>query len=452
MPFRIKIKPLAFVAVLIISFSSIYAQEADVYSVRRAKLLEKTGEGTVLLANNGGQDYVSTTGDNHNFFYLTGLRTIDAVLLIDGKSGNSTVYQPARRGRYQAPQEGDGGKTLDDLSRELPGIVGSATILWMDPAQFRLLEKAGTSLSRLNHIRNVTPLIHALRPIKDGHEIELIRKAVKITADGLVELMKASEPGMSEKDFELILDYMFKKGGSNGLRFGIHAASGPNSTEVHYGRNDRTTQPGDMMVFDVGAKFEYYTADITRAFPVSGKFTKEQREIYEVVLNAQKEAIKVMKPGNRITQAYEIVPRELNKGLLNLGLLTDTTQAWQKTIWMMHGWGHHIGLQVHDVSAPADRDNPEILTPGMIYTMEPGLYFPEGYLSEETPRNPRIPADEWAAFVKKVMPVYKKYIHIGVRIEDDVLITPTGNEILSAGVPKEIAEIEALMKQKSRFN
>jgi Xaa-Pro aminopeptidase len=121
----------------------------------------------------------------------------------------------------------------------------------MDPTQFRLLEKAGSGLSRLSHIRNITPLINAMRPIKDDHEIALIRKAVDITANGLVELMKTAEPGMSEKDFELFLEYQFKKGGPTASAFGIHAASVPNSTAVHYGRNDRTTEPGDMLVFDV---------------------------------------------------------------------------------------------------------------------------------------------------------------------------------------------------------
>ncbi|NLO67040.1 MAG: M24 family metallopeptidase [Bacteroidales bacterium] len=442
----LKLKRPILLITLLLSMSNLFAQLDDVHQARRTRLLEKTEGGTILLANIGGQGYGSTPGENHNFFYLTGVRTPDAVLVMDGRTGRSTIYEPATRGHYQAPAQESVNKNMDDLTKELPGYIVTANPLWMDPTQFRLLEKAGSGLSRLSHIRNITPLINAMRPIKNDHEIALIRKAVDITANGLVELMKTAEPGMSEKDFELFLEYQFKKGGSNGLGFGIHAASGPNSTAVHYGRNDRTTEPGDMLVFDVGAEYEYYTADITRSFPVSGTFTKEQREIYEVVLNAQKKAIEVMQPGNRITQAYEIVPQELNKGLLKLGLLTDTTQAWQKTFWMMHGWGHHIGLQVHDVSAPADPKNPEILTPGMIYTMEPGLYFPEGYLNSSNPKVARIPEAEWKAFVDQVMPAYQKYLNIGVRIEDDVLITPTGHEILSCGVPKEIRDIEKLMK------
>jgi Xaa-Pro aminopeptidase len=288
-----------------------------------------------------------------------------------------------------------------------------------------------------------------MRPVKDETEISLIKKAAEVNALGLVEMMKAAEPGMNEKDLDLILDYTFKKLGSTGYSFGTQAASGPNSTSVHYGANNRITQPGEMMVFDIGAEYQNYTADISRSIPVSGKFTKEQREIYSVVLNAQKAAIAKMQPGKSISEAYQTVTDELNKGLFALGLLTDTTQIWQKSIWIQHGWGHHIGLVVHDVSGPYVPGKSDILVPGMIYTMEPGLYFPADYLEKGARK---IPEAEWNTFLQKVEPIFKKYINIGVRIEDDVLITPTGNEVITSQAPKEISDIEAVMKLKSKFN
>lgn len=427
--------------------------QPDPYQSRRDRLIEKTEKATIIVANNGGQDYVATNGENMNFFYLTGVNILNAVLVIEGKTGKSTLYRTVSR--WEEPAAVPAGleaKTMEDLDRDLPRILSGSQAIWMEFGQLKLLDKAGFGLSRLESIRNITPVINGMRPVKDELEIRLIKKSAEINALGLVEAMKAAEPGMNEKDLDLILDYTFKKLGSTGYSFGIQAASGPNSTSVHYGRNDRTTEPGDMLVFDIGAEYQYYTADISRSFPVSGKFTKEQREIYTIVLDAQKAAIDKMKPGHSINEAYEVVPEELNKGLLKLGLLTDTTQTWQKRFWMQHGWGHHIGLVVHDVSGPYERGKPEILVPGMIYTMEPGLYFPENYLESASSRLNNIPEDQWKAFVEKVKPVFRKYINIGVRIEDDVLITTAGNEIITSLVPKEIADIEKLMKEKSRFN
>ncbi len=439
-------------SVLLISTGVTLHAQSDPYQVRRDKLITKTDKGLIIVVNNGGSDYVSSAGENMNFYYLTGITTLNATLVIDGKSGKSTVYKPA--GRYGPPAAAPAGlevKTPEDLAKDLPRLVAANPTIWIEMNQLKVLEQAGSGVSRLESIKSITPWIHDMRPVKDETEIGLIKKAAQINALGLVEMMKAAEPGMNEKDLDLILDYTFKKLGSTGYSFGIQAASGPNSTSVHYGANNRKTEAGDMMVFDIGAEYQYYTADISRSFPISGKFTKEQREIYTVVLNAQKAAIDKMKPGRSINEAYLTVTDELNNGLYALGLITDTTQAWQKSFWMQHGWGHHIGLVVHDVSGPYVRGKSDLLAPGMIYTMEPGLYFPEKYLEQGSGRR-NIPEDQWKLFVEKVTPIFKKYINIGVRIEDDVLITPDGNEVITSEVPKEIADIEALMKMKSRFN
>jgi len=427
--------------------------QTDPFQARRNRLMEKTGNGLCIVVNGGGSDYVATSGENMNFYYLTGLNTPNAILAIDGKKKTSTLYRPAARyGGNAAVPTGLESKTSEDFNKDLPRLISSNPVLFMELNQLKILDGAGLMMSRMESIKNVTPLIESMRPVKDSTEITLIKKSASINALGLVEMMKAAEPGMNEKDLELILDYTFKKLGSTGYSFGTQAASGPNSTSVHYGANDRTTQPGDMMVFDIGAEYQYYTADLSRSFPISGKFTKEQKEIYTVVLNAQKAAIEVMKPGRSINDAYITVTRTLNKGLFDLGLLTDTTQSWQLNFWMQHGWGHHIGLVVHDVSGPYVKGETDKLVPGMIYTMEPGLYFPENYMNPDSPRWRNVPEDQRKAFQEKVMPIFKKYINIGVRIEDDVLITPAGNEVITSEVPKEIADIEALMKLKSKFN
>jgi Xaa-Pro aminopeptidase len=440
------------IALLTLLSINSFAQK-DPYQNRRNRLIEKAGNGLILMVNSGGNDYVSTSGENMNFYYLTGVNYPNAVLLIDGKGKKSTLYRTASRyGRNETRPSGMEVKNSEDLQKELPQLISANPAIYMELNQLKMLETVGKDLLKLESIRNVAPLIESMRPVKDSIEISLIKKSASINALGLVEMMKAAEPGMNEKDLELILDYTFKKLGSTGYSFSTQAASGPNSTSVHYGANNRTTQPGDMMVFDIGAEYQYYTADISRTIPISGKFTKEQKEIYTVVLNAQKAAIEVMKPGHSINEAYKTVTRMLNKGLYELGLLTDTTQNWQLKFWMQHGWGHHIGLVVHDVSGPVVTGVTDMLVPGMIYTMEPGLYFPQNYMDAGSDRWKDVPEDQRKAFEEKVIPVFKKYVNIGVRIEDDVLITPTGNEIITYEVPKEIADIEALMKLKSKFN
>jgi len=427
--------------------------QTDPYQARREKLIGKTDKSLIILVNNGGQDYVSTSGENMNFYYLTGIKTPNAILLIDGKQGKSAIYQAVSRyGQAESSPAGLEIKAIEDFTKDLPRLVAANPTVWIEMNQLKMLDPAGSGISRLETIKNITPQVNDMRPVKDETEIALIKKAAEINALGLVEMMKAAEPGMNEKDLDLILDYTFKKLGSTGYSFGTQAASGPNSTSVHYGANNRTTQPGEMMVFDIGAEYQNYTADISRTIPVSGKFAQEQKEIYTVVLNSQKAAIAKMLPGRSINEAYETVTFELNQGLYRLGLITDTTKPWQKSFWMQHGWGHHIGLVVHDVSGPYVRGKSDLLVPGMIYTMEPGLYFPADYMEKGFSRLRGVPESEWKTFVENVGPVFKKYVNIGVRIEDDVLITPAGNEVITRAVPKEIAEIEAVMKMKSKFN
>jgi len=433
--------------------ASFLSAQPDSYQVRRDKLIEKTNKDLIIMVNSGGQDFYSESSQNVNFYYLTGISTADAVLVVDGKNGKSVIYRRARP--WGPPEEAPAGielKATEDLAKDLPRLMAGSPVIWMEMGQLKLLEQAGFSLNRLEAIRNITPLINAMRPLKDELETGRIKKAAHITALGLVEAMKATEPGMNEKDIELILDYTWKKLGSTGIGFGSIIGSGPNSTIIHYSTNTRTMQPGDLLVTDVGVEVDYYTADITRTFPVSGKFTKEQKEIYDIVLRTQKAAIEAMKPGNSVNDVHKAITRNLNQGLYELGLITDTTQAWQNSIWIIHGWGHHIGLAVHDVSGITVPGKPEVLEPGMIYTVEPGLYFPEKHLERDFTRMRNVTEEQWKAFLEKVEPLFKKYINIGVRIEDDVLITPSGNEIITGEVPKEIADIEALMKQKSKFN
>lgn len=437
-----------FITLSILLITSSLFSQTDPYSGRRAQIFEEVGENLVIIKNSG-RDYVLSIDVNWNYYFLTGDQTAGAILVMDGKNKTSVIYrEQPQYGSSLKDIDGLKSKPLADFENDLTRNLFRTKTLWIDFSAMLNLENFGRRMGSLEGIRNITPAIHNMRKIKDEHEMELLRYAIETTAAGLVEVMKAAEPGMNEKDFDLILKYKFQKAGCENLGFNIQAASGPNSTYVHYGNNDRQTEEGDMMVFDVGARYGFYSADISRSFPVSGKFTKEQKEIYNLVLKAQKAAIILMKPGQKIQIASNKAMEVLNKGLFELGLLTDLDKSWQNRFWIQHGFFHHIGLVVHDVGGYGGE-----MAPGMIITMEPGLYFPADYLETASRRQARnVDEAEIQAFLETVKPIFEKYINIGVRIEDDVYITMDGNRVISSGVPKEVHEIEEIMAQSSFFN
>lgn len=430
---------------ILITSSGLFAQE-NPYSARREKLFDIIGE-DIALVKNSGRDYVLPMNINWNFYYLTGDTTEDAILVLNGKDKSGYIFGDESPDNKNTAN-GLNYKPFDQLANHILEITKDSENLLIDSSAKIKLSDYGIEDKKQTKSINLRSILHYMRSIKDESEMKNLTHAIKTTAEGLVEVMKAAEPGMNEKDFENILLQKFEEAGCEHLGFGIQAASGPNGTSVHYGANDRDTEDGDMMVFDVGARSEFYSADISRSFPVNGKFTKEQREIYQLVLDAQKAAIAEMVPGVNIGIASQAARDVLNQGLAELGLITDLESQWQKRFWIQHGFFHHIGLVVHD-PGPYDKD----LEPGMIITMEPGLYFPEDYLEKGSSRRLRgVSKKEKEEFLQAVTPVFEKYINIGVRIEDDVYITEDGNRIISVGVPKEINEIEALMKEKSMFN
>jgi Xaa-Pro aminopeptidase len=269
-------------------------------------------------------------------------------------------------------------------------------------------------------IKNPYGLIAELRSVKSPAEIALIQKAIDATITAHIEAMKSCEPEMYEYELQAIIEYCFAKNGAEYQGFPSIVGSGPNSCILHYEANRRKMQSGEVVVMDIGAEVQGYSADVTRTIPVNGTFSQAQREIYEIVLKANEESIKEFKPGASpgvpSQKAYDVIA----EGLMKLGIIKNKDDA---RIYYMHGLSHHIGLDVHD---PGPYGKP--YAPGMILTDEPGIYIPEG------------------------SPCDKRYWNIGVRIEDDVLITPEGNRVLSAGAPKAMKEIENLMKKKGIGN
>lgn len=440
------IRLLLSLTVLLIS-GGLFSQN-DPYAGRRALIFDAVGENLVIIKNSGS-DYVLPVDVNWNYYFLTGDQTEGAVLVMNGKKKTCVIYRQASQNSRKIKETDEiGSKSLTDLENDLLRNISRSKTLWVDFSAMLNLENLGQRMGNLDDIRNIAPVIHNMRKIKDEHEMKLLSHAIETTAAGLIEVMKAAEPGMNEKDFDLILKYKFQKAGCEHLGFNIQAASGSNSTHVHYGDNNRQTKEGDMMVFDVGARHGFYSADISRSFPVSGKFSEEQKEIYSLVLKAQKAAINMMNPGQSIQNASNKARDILNEGLFELGLITDLDKSWQKRFWIQHGFFHHIGLAVHDVGGYRG-----VMEPGMIITMEPGLYFPSDYLETASRRQARnVDKAEIQTFLEIVKPIFEKYINIGVRIEDDVYITMDGNRVISSGVPKEVHEIEKIMAQSSMFN
>jgi Xaa-Pro aminopeptidase len=305
----------------------------------------------------------------------------------------------------------------------------------------------------------VAPILDEMRIRKEPMEIARLQKACNITARSLINVMNKCKPGMFEYQMEAVIEGTFLEYGSAMPGFSSIVGSGPNSTTLHYEPNTRLIEDGDLLLMDIGADYGYYTADISRTIPVNGKFTTEQRTIYQLVLEAQKAAIEQMKPGNGVRDGHHAGRKVMQEGLAKLGLITDTETDWQIQFYCIHGSSHYLGMDVHDVGdyeinpVLTDEDSTgrsklgRMLEPGMVLTIEPGIYIREKGLDQAYDMfSYKADSTEIAAFIKSVRPLYEKYTNIGVRIEDDILITSDGNLVLSRYAPKEADDIEQLMR------
>jgi len=266
-------------------------------------------------------------------------------------------------------------------------------------------------------MNSLGPIMDDLRGIKTPEEIELVKKAVKISCAGQVEVYKAMKPGMSEREIQGIHEFVMKKYQAEDVGYPSIVGAGHNGCILHYFENYKPSiSSKELILMDVGAEFHGYSADITRTIPVSGIFSKEQKEIYEAVLKAQEAAMKICKPGVTFSELNQVARLVINEELKDLGIIQNENE---KHLYYPHGCCHHIGLDVHD------RGRMGKLEENMIITIEPGIYIPENSACD------------------------KKWWGISVRIEDDFLLIKNGNELLSASAPRTVKEIEALMKLPS---
>jgi Xaa-Pro aminopeptidase len=302
------------------------------------------------------------------------------------------------------------------LDAQMDMMIGAALV------RLRKLEKKGKRQPRA--VVDPTVALHELRLHKRPEEIAMLRKAAQISSEAHVIAMRAGKPGIFEHEVEAAVDYEFRRRGGSGPGYTTIVGAGENATILHYVENRCAIADGDLVLVDAGCEYDHYTADITRTWPANGRFSAAQRSVYEIVLATQKQAVAMAKPGATIDEIHDFCVKNLTQGMIDLGLLEGAVQdriddqTFKK--FYMHGTSHWLGLDVHDVGAYTRDGKARPLAPGMVITVEPGL---------------SIGADAEAPAALR---------GIGVRIEDDVLITDGGNEVLTAACPKEIEELEAI--------
>jgi Xaa-Pro aminopeptidase len=401
---------------------------------RRQALLAQLGSGIAVLPSapvldeesNGDYPQGSYRQDN-DFFRLTGLEEPGSWLVLVADStgpGKVILYLPPRdpaTEQWNGARLGPGPEAaalsgIQDVrpatlaDEQIPEMVAQYRRLWLklipkvtsDPAVERLMQSGADT------VMDLRPVLGRARLVKDADEVARLRRAITLTTDAQVEAMRSTAPGAWEYEIQAGIEAVFRRGGADRLGFPSIIGSGPNSTTLHYVANHRQTQSGDLVVTDIGAEYGYYTADVTRTWPVSGKFTPRQRALYDLVLGSQQIAIDSVRPGITLLQLHRIAQGYLRHHSGDLCAPKTCDQ------YFIHGLSHWLGMDVHDVGP---HDAP--LAPGMVLTVEPGVYLAaEG---------------------------------LGIRIEDDVLVTASGHELLSAGAPRAAADIEKVMAEGARL-
>ena len=427
--------------------------------VRRRKALMAEMEPNSIAILPAAPMYIRNRDVEHiyrqdsDFQYLSGFPEPEAVIaLIPGREHGEYVLfcrerDPARElwDGLRAGQDGaiseygaDDAFPIGDIDDILPGLIeGRSRVYYAigsnQEFDHRLMEWINTIRSQArqgaqppNEFVALDHLLHDLRLYKSANEVKVMKQAAEISARAHIRAMQASRAGLYEYHLEAELDYEFRKGGAKMPAYGSIVAAGKNACILHYRENDAVLKDGDLVLIDAGCEIDCYASDITRTFPVSGRFSTEQKAIYELVLAANEEAFKHIAPGKHWNEAHEATVRVITAGLVELGLLNgdvdELIAAEAYKPFYMHRAGHWLGMDVHDVGDYKVGGEWRVLEPGMAMTVEPGIY---------------IAADN--------QNVAKKWRGIGVRIEDDVVVTRHGCEILTNGVPKSVAEIEALM-------
>ena len=426
-----------------------------IYKNRRNSLKESLSENSVLLIPGADMQYRNADSayafrQDSNFFYFSGFcEPASLIAIVHNKDGiSSIVFVPPkdklreiwdgfRSGPVGAVDEFLFDKAYDNtqIDSVIPDILnGSNQVFYAIGKKSgfdqKVIDWTTQASSKDRHSKSIniidaSSLLGNARLIKDDHEINLMKKACDISAEAHIEAMKSVKSIDSEQHIESLYSHEFSKRGGRFQAYTPIVAGGENACTLHYVENNQNLKKTDLLLVDAGCEYEMYASDITRTFPVSGKFSEEQLKIYEIVLEAMNAAIDKVKPGNDIMQPQEASEKVITKGLVSLGLLDGDPEELHKSgafkVFYMHKIGHWLGLDVHDAGDYMEGDEFMKFKPGMVTTIEPGIY------------------------ISSSMDVDDKWKGIGVRIEDDILVTKDGNENLTSKVPSDPSEIESLM-------
>jgi len=385
------------------------------FAQRRAKLMQTIGKGNIGIIA-AAPEYLRN-GDTHypyrqdsNFYYLTGFPEPEAM----------AVFAPGRpegeyilfcRAKDPVKEIWDGPRVGPEKARVEYGAQQVFPIQEFETRKAELIAN--------RNVVDLKPHVAEMRLHKSDGEIRLMRKAAEVSMQGHTRAMQCCRPGLTEAYLEAELLHEFTQHGCRAVAYPSIVAGGINSCTLHYTDNNAELRKGDLVLIDAGCEYQYYASDITRTFPINGKFSTAQREIYEIVLAAQLAAIEQIRPGLPFSETQQTVVKILTQGLTDLDILKNNVDLKN---FYMHGAGHWLGMDVHDAGAYKINDVWRPLEPGMVITVEPGIYI--------------------APNSKDVDP---KWWGIGIRIEDDVLVTANGHEVLTAALPKTVSDIEALM-------
>ncbi len=439
-------------------------ENIEVFKKRRQVALDKLGSSALIVTARPefirNDDVHFPYRQDSNLYYLTGFEEPESILmLLPGKKAQTVLFvrrkNPEREtwdGFRYGPADAQTVFKFDEVypidefeARAVEMLKGYDGIYYrlrknaeMDQKVMGVVESLKYSQGRtglgLISIHDADEFLGEMRVIKSSEELHNLRMACEISAQGHLSAMKSVRPGMSERQVQALLQYEFMSRGSARDGYYPIVASGNAATTLHYNFNDQPCKDGDLLLIDAGAEYNYYSGDITRTFPVNGKFKKAQLEVYNHVLNIQKQLIEMVKPGVPFRLFHEKAAELLTDAMLDLGLLSgrraDIISAQLHRKYYPHGMGHYLGMDVHDTGryVVGSKGEPRPIEEGMTFTVEPGLYIPAADTSA--------PAE---------------YRGIGVRIEDNVLVTSTGCEIMTQSAPKEVDDLERLIGSEPTF-